>query len=202
VFAPFDDAVESDGSVAADEPRRRTGRTLAAIAFAAFSIWIHYQVKFNSPSVRGTVEALGDLRIGAPAPPLTAVDLEGKTVSLESMRGEKTVLIEFWATWCPPCRMVLATLRRMEDALRANGVEVLSVDAGEDAEHVREFVAKEGTPFRVLLDPGSTIFADYRVVSLPTMFLVDKQGMVRWIHVGHMPETDELRSMIDRLAKE
>jgi len=188
--------------IADDEPRRRTPLVLAALAFAVFSIWIHYQVKFNMPSVGGTVEALGDLRIGTPAPAFTAVDLQGQSVSLESMRGNKTVLIEFWATWCPPCRMVLATLRKMEDALRTNGVEVLSVDAGEDAEHVRKFVELEGSPFRVLLDPESRVFAQYGVVSLPTMFLIDKQGIVRWIHIGHMPETDELRTMIDRIAKE
>jgi peroxiredoxin len=203
MLAPIDIASGSDHTTLTDdEPRRRTLLVLAALAFAVFSVWIHYEVKFVMPPASGTVDALGDLKIGAPAPSFTAVDLQGQTVTLESMRGSKTVLIEFWATWCPPCRMVLATLRRMEDALRSSNVEVLSVDAGENAEQVRKFVEQEGSPFHVLLDPDSSLFARYRVVSLPTMFLIDKQGIVRWIHVGHMPETDELRAMIDRLAKE
>ncbi len=185
-----------------EERRRRVSLVIAVIAFAVFSVWIHYEVKFVLPPASGTVEALGDLAIGAPAPELAALDLDGRSVTLESMRGEKTVLIEFWATWCPPCRMVLGTLRRMEDALRAHNVEVLSVDAGEGAEQVRKFVEEEGSPFHVLLDPDSAVFARYGVVTLPTMFLVDKHGIIRWIHVGHMPETDELRSVIDAVSKE
>jgi len=175
---------------------------IAALAFAVFSVWIHYEVKFVLPPATGTVATLGDLKLGAPAPMFSAVDLDGKPVTLESMRGQKTVLIEFWATWCPPCRMVLGTLRKMEDALKAGNVEVLSVDAGEDAAVVRKFVEQEGTPFHVLLDTDSSVFTQYRVAVMPTMFLIDKRGIIRWIHIGHMPETDELRSMIDQVAKE
>jgi peroxiredoxin len=181
---------------------RRFSLVVASIAFAAFSIWIHYEVKFVLPRAGGTVESLGDLKIGVPAPIFTAADLDGNTVALESMRGEKIVLVEFWATWCPPCRMVLATLRRMEDALRAGNVEVLSVDQGETADQVREFVANEGTPFHVVLDPDGSVSAQYHVTSLPTMVLVDRRGIIRWMHVGHMPQTDELREIIDHLAKE
>jgi peroxiredoxin len=203
MHAPIDIASGSSlPTLNAEEPRRRTLLVTAALAFAVFSVWIHYEVKFVLPPATGTVAALGDLKIGSPAPAFSAVDLDGKAVTLESMRGQKTVLIEFWATWCPPCRMVLGTLRRMEDALKASNVEVLSVDAGEDAGVVGKFVEQEGSPFHVLLDPDSSVFAQYRVAVLPTMFLVDKQGIIRWIHIGHMPETDELRSMIDQVSKE
>ena len=102
----------------------------------------------------------------------------------------------------PPCRMVLATLRRMEQTLQEANVEVLSVNQGEAAEQVRQFVAKEGIPFHVVLDPDGAVSASYRVSSLPTMVLIDRRGTVRWIHVGHMPETDELRDVLRQVAKE
>jgi peroxiredoxin len=180
--------------------RRRV--VAAAILFAAFSVWINYEVKFVLPNFAGTVAALGDLKIGTQAPAFRLSDLAGTTVELDSMRGDKIVLVEFWATWCPPCRMVLATLRRMEQTLREDNVEVLSVNQREAPEQVRQFVAKEGIPFHVVLDPDGAVSASYRVTSLPTMVLVDRRGTVRWIHVGHMPETDELRDILQRVAKE
>jgi peroxiredoxin len=118
------------------------------------------------------------------------------------MRPEKIVLVEFWATWCPPCRMVLATLRRMEQTLREHNVEVLSVNQGESAAHVRQFIDQEEIPFHVVLDPDGAVSATYHVTSLPTMVLIDRHGMVRWIHIGHMPETDELRDVLEQVAKE
>ena len=105
----------------------------AAILFAVFSVWINYEVKFVLPKAAGTVAALGDLKLGTLAPAFRLSDLSGATVELEAMRGDKIVLVEFWATWCPPCRMVLATLRRMEQTLQEANVEVLSVNQGEAA---------------------------------------------------------------------
>ena len=174
----------------------------AGILFTVFSVWINYEVKFVLPGVAGTVAALGDLKLGTQAPAFRLSDLAGATVELEGMRGDRIVLVEFWATWCPPCRMVLATLRRMEQTLREDNVEVLSVNQGEAAEQVRQFVAKEGIPFHVVLDPDGAVSASYRVTSLPTMVLIDRRGTVRWIHVGHMPETDELRDVLRQVAKE
>ena len=142
------------------------------------------------------------LPVGTKAPAVTIEDLNGQPVELTRVAGSKPVLVEFWATWCPPCRMVLATLRRMEQTLQEANVEVLSVNQGEAAEQVRQFVAKEGIPFHVVLDPDGAVSASYRVSSLPTMVLIDRRGTVRWIHVGHMPETDELRDVLRQVAKE
>jgi peroxiredoxin len=187
-----------------DLEHRRPGvpAVVAFLAFAAFSIWIHYEVKFAHREPSGTVEALGDLRIGAPAPAFAVQDLSGATISLDAMRGNKIVLLEFWASWCPPCRMVLATLRRMTQALQDDDVEVLSVDQGESAETVRRFATTEAIPFHVVLDPDASVSRRYRVTVLPTMVLVDRRGIIRWMHVGHMPETDELRDVLHRIAKE
>jgi peroxiredoxin len=181
---------------------RRLGLVAGTLLFVAFTAWINYEVKFELRHAAGTVAALGDLKLGAQAPAFSASDLSGATVALESMRPAKIVLVEFWATWCPPCRMVLATLRRMEQTLREHNVEVLSVNQGESAVQVRQFVEREEIPFHVVLDPDGAISTSYHVTSLPTMVLIDRRGTVRWIHVGHMPETDELRDLLEQVAKE
>jgi len=181
---------------------RRIMHGVGAVLFVVFTLWINYQVKFGLSPHAGTVDAIGDLRVGAAAPPFNVTELDGTTLSLASLGSGRIVLVEFWATWCPPCRMVLATLRRMEQSLQEHDVAVLSINQGESADQVRQFIATEGTPFHVVLDPDAAVSRRYNITSLPTMVLVDRRGIVRWIHVGHMPETDELRDLLDRVARE
>jgi len=173
------------------------------VAFAVLTIWIHYEVKFvRARGSGGTVQELGSTKVGAAAPDFSALDLDGREVSLSALRDQKAALLEFWATWCPPCRMVMATLHGMESELRAIGVEVFNMNEREPKDRVRAFVEKEGHDFRVLLDGDGAISDRYGVRSLPTMVLIDKRGIVRWIHVGHLPETGELRDLLHRLAAE
>jgi len=179
------------------------GRALLGLAFAAFTVWIHYEVKFvRAPAAGGTVQQLGALKVGTPAPDFDSADLTGSEVSLARLRDEHTVLLEFWATWCPPCRMVMETLRGMRTDLERAGVEVLKVNEAEPAVAVRRFVEREGDEFRVVLDSDGVIAERYGVVSMPTMVLIDRGGIVRWIHVGHLPETQELREELGRLTRE
>src|SRR5206468_3674784 len=79
---------------------------------------------------------------------------------------------------------------------------VFTVNAGESADRVRAFVGKAGDDFRTVLDNGRTMSVRYGVRTVPTMVLVDRRGTVRWIHVGHLPETGELRDLLHRLAGE
>ena len=162
---PVAAAAEPRDDVAFDTCRRPL-RLLGAVAFAAFTLWIHYEVKHRRDFGAGIVPALGELEIGEAAPTVRLSDLDGATVDLAALRGRKVVLIEFWATWCPPCRMVLATLRGMAKTLEERDVEVLNVNQGESADTIRKYVAREGTPFRVVLDPDESVTRRYQVVSL------------------------------------
>jgi len=131
-------------------------------------------------------------------------------VALPLLGGGKTALpqgkvtvVDFWATWCAPCRYSMPRLQSLWSEYRLRGVELYSVDTddpGPDREaQVREFLSHEKLSFPVALDDGTATEA-FRVASLPTMLLVDRTGTVVWSHVGAFtaPQERQLRAALDR----
>ena len=116
-----------------------------------------------------------------PAPTLVLPDIDGKTVDLARYRG-KVVLVNFWATWCPPCRTEFPSLGRVRKLFEAADFEVLAVNVGEDPETVFSFA---GTPdFPVLFDRDSQAMARWSVKGMPTTFVVNRQGRLALRAVG------------------
>ncbi len=114
-----------------------------------------------------------------PAPALQLPDLDGEPHDLASLKG-KVVLINFWATWCPPCHREMPSLERLSQALTGEPFVVLAVDVGEDADTIEAFTGQlDTTPtFPILLDTRSRAMQAWKVAGLPTTFLVDKQGRI------------------------
>lgn len=114
-----------------------------------------------------------------PAPPLALQDLDGETHDLIQLRG-KVVLVNFWATWCPPCRREMPSMQRLKDALAGEAFEVLAVDVGEDADTIHVFTSQldVAPAFPILLDTRSRAMQAWKVAGLPTTYLVDKQGRI------------------------
>jgi len=111
------------------------------------------------------------------APDFTLQTLEGRTVTLSALRGQ-VVFLNFWATWCPPCREEMPSIERLYRALRDQGLVVLAVDVDESPERVAKFVKDFRLGFPVLLDAGSHVFSSYGAPGLPTTILIDRQGRV------------------------
>lgn len=122
---------------------------------------------------------------GDPTPPLRLKDLEGKSHDLAAYRG-KAVLINFWATWCEPCREELPSMNRLKKALGGKPFEVLAVDVGEETAQIREFLAKLPVDFPVLLDQNSDAVSDWKIRGLPSTFIVDPEGRIRYFYVGQL----------------
>lgn len=129
-------------------------------------------------------------------------DMDGKNWRLSELRG-KVVLINFWATWCPPCRRELPSLERLWRLLGSENFVVLAIDVGEDADTVFAFTgALEPAPsFPVLLDRDSAVLRSWPVKGLPTTFVVDKAGRIVYRAVGgrnfDAPElVDQLRVLL------
>jgi thiol-disulfide isomerase/thioredoxin len=142
------------------------------------------------------------LEVGRPAPNFSVADLANATVRLSDYRGKKAVFIDFWATWCGPCRMSMPDLQRIADDFKGHDLEILSVDEGETATQVADFASRERYSFHYVLDPNSEVGVLYGVRGIPTQVLVDKQGVVRWLRVGFSPRDAELRRLLRVLDRE
>jgi peroxiredoxin len=175
----------------------------AGILFAGATIWINYEVKvkLQGGAKNGSVRQLGEIKVGEPAPAFAAQDLASQTVRLGDDRGQKVTLIDFWATWCAPCKMALPGLQSVFDDFKARGVEVLSVDEGESAAQAGSYIKAKAYGFHVLLDPESAIGASYGVTGIPTLVVVDQAGIVRWIRIGYTPDDAPLRKVLEKLVR-
>ena len=133
--------------------------------------------------------------VGSQAPDFELRDISGKSWKLSSMKG-KVVLLEFWATWCPPCQSAVADFNRIYERFKGEDFVflALSVDEGEDlAGKLKRFGAKEGILYPVLPD-FKDIAGTYNVISIPVTYVIDKEGNISYQHMGHMPDMVEIIS--------
>jgi len=126
------------------------------------------------------------VRVGSPAPDFTLLSLAGPPVSLHEQQG-KVVLVNFWTTWCPPCREEMPALQRAHERLADQGLVVLGVNwtQEDNLADVEAFVQEFGLTFPILLDSDGLVNKDlYQVLGLPTSVLIGRDGTVRAIRIG------------------
>ena len=119
----------------------------------------------------------------AETPPLSLKDLSGKEHALADYRG-KVLLLNFWATWCEPCKDEMPSMRALKERLAGQPFEVLVVNYGEGAGKVREFLTREKLELVALLDPNKDAARAWRVRVLPGSYLIDTDGRVRSNVIG------------------
>jgi len=119
------------------------------------------------------------------APEFTLTSLNGDIVSLESFRG-RPVLINLWATWCPPCEAEMPALQEVYEAHKNEGFAILAVNATnqDDPQRVNDFVQEYGLTFPILLDTDGSVSQQYQLRALPTSFFIDENGMITEVVVG------------------
>ncbi|MDQ6930255.1 MAG: redoxin domain-containing protein [Candidatus Eremiobacteraeota bacterium] len=134
-------------------------------------------------------------QLGRPAPAIAARSLDGRPVSLSDFRG-KVLVLNFWATWCPPCRAETPDMIESYRKLHGSNVAFLGVDSTENSPIIRSFIASKGLPYPVALDNDKTTSANYDVRGIPTTVVIDGSGIVRARFVD-VVSGEQLASFVD-----
>jgi cytochrome c biogenesis protein CcmG, thiol:disulfide interchange protein DsbE len=122
-------------------------------------------------------------RIGAIAADFQLPALSGETVALSDYEGQ-VILVNTWATWCPPCKAEMPAIHEYYQAHQNDGFVVLAINSQEDAATVQRFIKAQGFTFPVLLDTQASVLDQYKVRGLPTSFIIDRDGVIRYVHTG------------------
>ena len=174
---------------------KRYWYAIIIIAAALGGVWIvASRVPQNQDDVFDTgLEAVP--RKGFSAPDFTLTTLDGATVRLSDLRG-KAVLINFWASWCGPCRAEMPHIQAAYEKHTNDGLVVLGVDQAESPATVARFVDEFGLTFPIPLDSDGQVSAAYQARALPTSFFVDAEGVIRDTFTGPMT-SGHIESMLE-----
>jgi peroxiredoxin len=158
---------------------------LIAIVLLTGAAWIWVN-RLPSGSIASASALPPAPAVGHPAPDFTVTDTSGKSFKLSALRGTPVVL-NFWATWCSPCRAELPELQAGSERL-AGQVAIVGLNQGETPEQVEAFAEQMGLTFQVPLDETMDVSRTYGVRSLPTTFFIDRSGVIRDMQIGPLTE--------------
>jgi cytochrome c biogenesis protein CcmG, thiol:disulfide interchange protein DsbE len=176
-------------------PRSGTTRTLVILGGLILLLpLLWYSVRAAGSESRAPV-------IGRTAPQIAATAVDGSSIDLDALRGQ-VVLVNFWATWCPPCRAEMPAIEAAYQAYRTQGFEVLAVTNDQNPELVPLFLREFGLSFPAIADRDNAINAAYRVNGLPTSFFIDRAGTVRAVHHGQMTSAQIEADLLPLLAEQ
>lgn len=168
-----------------------------AVLIAGFG-WIGWS-RVPADATLGPVSAP---QAGFLAPEFSLPALDGNTIHLSNLRG-RPVLVNVWASWCPPCKAEMPAIQAVQDRYRDQGLVVLAVNAAtqDTPEAARLFIETGGYTFPVLLDIQGEVTRNYRIHSLPTSFFIDTEGIIREVVVGGPMAEALLRIRIEGLLE-
>ena len=121
----------------------------------------------------------------ASAPDFTLRSMKGQNLRLQEQRGQ-VVMVNFWATWCGPCRQEMPQLNRLYEKYRAAGFVLLGVNVDDDTSKATDVAGKLGVTFPVLLDTDKAVSKLYDLSTMPSTVIIDRNGKVRYVHRGYL----------------
>ena len=134
-------------------------------------------------------------------PDFSLKDEEGKTYKLSDYRG-KVVVLNFWATWCSPCRREMPSMERAYKKWAKEGIELVAVNIGDDADKIFAFTGEYDISFTILMDPSSSLYQKYTIPGLPTTYIIDPEGyMVYRVLGGRVWDDPKIAEQIRLLKK-
>jgi len=155
----------------ASRPARRAPRAWRLAACAAFAV------------IAGTASSA--IAPASAAPDFTLHAMGGPNLRLAEQRG-RVVMVNFWATWCGPCRQEMPQLNRLYEKYKSSGFVLLGVNVDDDVAKAAEVAGKLGVTFPVLLDTEKTVSKLYDLSTMPSTVIIDREGKVRYVHRGYL----------------
>jgi thiol-disulfide isomerase/thioredoxin len=180
-----------------------SGRLIAMsmIGLGFLGIGIMFLLLLREPASASTQDFLAvPAKVNYPAPELTLTDVNGAPVSLADYRGS-VVLVNLWATWCPPCREEMPTLLAFYEKYKSEGFVLIAIDQGETVEQVIPFVDEFQLTFPVWLDITSSAGRSFNTMNLPSTYVIDRNGQVRLMWIGGISEKN-LEKFVPDVIKE
>jgi peroxiredoxin len=138
----------------------------------------------------------------SPAPDFTLKSRSGENIKLSELRGD-VVMVNFWASWCGPCRQEMPLLEQLYGRYQGMGFTLLGVNVDEEPEAADKMLKEIPVTFPVLYDPTNKVSKQYQVKAMPSTFMVDRDGNIRYLHKGYKPGyEEEYQQQIRSLLKE
>ena len=142
------------------------------------------------------------LQAGAPVPAVVAQSIDGQWQRLQDYRG-KVVYVDFWASWCAPCRQALPQYERLHRELGPSGFVVLAINVDTEQRLAQRMLQQIPMSFPVILDPQGLLAQRFSPPTMPTGYLIDRQGIVRYVHTGYKAEDlPAFETMVRKMVEE
>ena len=136
------------------------------------------------------------------APEFNLEDQDGNFLKMSDYKG-KVVIVNFWATWCPPCRKEMPSMQRAWEILKKENIEMLAINVGEDSDQIFSFTAEYPVEFPLIMDKDSSVVRQWKVRGLPTTYIVNPAGQIVYQAIGDREwDSDEIMNQIRKLKKD
>ena len=150
----------------------------------------------EKPGTTESVSTGGGIEVNGLAPDFTLINLEGETITLSQFKGYP-VMLNFWATWCGPCRNEMPYIQEVYKKWQDNSLMILTINNKEGSSTVHQFMQENDLSFPVLLDSDGNVFSKYEIRYIPTTFFIDKDGIIKDKRIGSFENAAEIESSLN-----
>lgn len=151
-----------------------------------FALFLVFQKPYSASASETTItDSVVPMVVEFPAPDLVLENVQSGTEALTDYHGN-VVLVNNWATWCPPCKAEMPSLQKFYEAHSGDGFMIVAINAGDDRAPVEQFVKEYGLTFNVWLDPNGAALDAFHNANLPSSYVVDRTGIVRYAWTGEI----------------